>query len=138
MIKLDLKSAFCHIPVCPADWHLLGFTWLERFLHDVILGFGCHSAPYIFNLFAEGLHWILQWHIPAHLRHYLDDFLSIFKPNTPPAIVSDALQWMLSLSEKLIFRFQPSKIEGPSTCLDFLSIELESITMEACLGQTKL
>lgn len=82
MVKLDLERAFRHIPVRPADWHLLGFTWAQKLYHDVVLGFGVCSAPYIFNLFAEGLHWILQRHIPAKIRHYLDDFLQIFAPSS--------------------------------------------------------
>jgi len=138
LIKLDLESAFRHIPIRPADWHLLGFTWLEQYFFDIVLGFGCRSAPYIFNLFAEALHWILERHIPAHFCHYLDDFLSIFRPNTPPELVAEALEWMLGLGHQLGLRFQPSKIEGPATYLDFLGIELDSIAIEACLSDIKL
>jgi hypothetical protein len=82
LAKLDLKEAFHHIPVRPADWPLLGFTWENSFYHAIVLIFGIKSAPYIFNLFAEALHWIIQRHIPASLKHYLDDFLPIFPPST--------------------------------------------------------
>jgi len=35
-------------------------------------------APFLFNLFAEGLHWILQsWLQWDLLDHYLDDFILI-------------------------------------------------------------
>jgi hypothetical protein len=64
MVKLDLESAFRHIPVRRADWHLLGFTWDNKYFYDLVLGFGCRSALYIFNLFADALHWILQ-----HCQH---------------------------------------------------------------------
>lgn len=67
MIKLDLEVAFCHILVRAEDWPLLGFTWMGNLYYDIVLGFGCCSAPYIFNLFAKVLHWILQNNIPAHL-----------------------------------------------------------------------
>ncbi len=80
MVKLNLEQAFHQIPVRPEDWHLLGFTWAGKFYYDLVLCFGLRSAPYIFNLFAEALHWIIQRHIPAHIRHYLDDFLGIFSP----------------------------------------------------------
>ena len=62
LAKLDLKEAFHHIPMRPADWPLLGFTWQGSFYHAIILIFGIKSAPYIFNLFAEVLHWIIQRH----------------------------------------------------------------------------
>ncbi|KAJ3534181.1 hypothetical protein NMY22_g7033 [Coprinellus aureogranulatus] len=138
MIKLDLESAFRHIPVRQADWHLLGFTWDGNFFYDVVLGFGCRSAPYIFNLFGEGLHWIIQRTLPAFIRHYLDDFLTIFKPGTPLYIVRAALDWMLALGAQLGLQFQPAKIDGPSTQLEFLGLELDSQLMEVRLPPTKL
>ena len=78
MAKLDLKDAFHHIPVRTADWHLLGFHWGSKFFYLLVLAFGLKNTPYIFNIFAEALHWIILRHIPAALRHYLDDFLLIF------------------------------------------------------------
>jgi hypothetical protein len=138
MIKLDLESAFRHIPVRPADWHLLGFIWEDKLFHDVVLGFGCRSAPYIFNLFGEALHWIMQRHLPARIRHYLDDFLKIFLPETATESVHHALEWSLALGTQLGLRFQPSKIEGPSTKLEFLGLELDSEAMEVRLPSEKL
>ncbi|KAF7350192.1 Integrase/recombinase xerD [Mycena venus] len=138
LVKLDLESAFRHIPVRPEDWHLLGFTWDNQFYYDVVLGFGCRSAPYIFNLFAEALHWILQHHLPAFIRHYLDDFLKIFAPNIPLPQVEQALEWALALGEQLGLHFQPTKICGPATELEFLGIELDSLRLEARLPKEKL
>lgn len=80
LAKLDLKDAFHHIPVRAADWHLLGFKWNNAFYYAVVLSFGLKSAPYIFNLFAEALHWIIQRHIPATIKHYLDDFFGRISP----------------------------------------------------------
>jgi Reverse transcriptase (RNA-dependent DNA polymerase) len=81
MVKLDLKDAFCHIPICPADWYHLKFHWGGKFYYSIVLAFGLCSAPYIFNLFSEVLHWIIQHHIPAHICHYLDDFFLLFTPS---------------------------------------------------------
>ena len=138
MIKLDLESAFRHIPVRPADWHLLGFTWEDKFYYDVVLGFGCRSAPYIFNLFGEALHWIIQRHIPARIRHYLDDFLQIHPPSASATDAQSALQWSLDLGAELGLQFQPNKIDGPSMKLEFLGLELDSKAMEVRLPPSKL
>lgn len=100
--------------------------------------FGACSAPYIFNLFTEALHWILQHHLPAFIHHYLDDFLQIFAPHIPLNEVHAALEWTHSLSKSLGLRFQDSKAEGPMTCLEFLGIELNSQAMEAHLLTLKL
>jgi hypothetical protein len=138
LVKLNLESAFRHIPVRPEDWHLLGFTWESQFYHDLVLGFGCRSAPYIFNLFAEALHWILQRHLPAAIRHYLDDFRKVFAPNIPLLRVQQVLEWTLALGEQLGLHFQPTKTYGPSTTLEFLGIELDTVLMEARLPAEKL
>ena len=60
MAKLDLKDAYRHIPVRNSDWPLLGFHWEGKFYYPVVLMFSGKSAPYIFNMFAEALHWIIQ------------------------------------------------------------------------------
>ena len=138
MLKLDLESAFCHIPVCQADWPLLGFEWAGKFYYNLVLAFGAHSAPYIFNLFAEVLHWILQRNIPACICHYLDDFLSIFPPLTPIPLVQRSLLWALDLGAQLGLSFQPSKIVSPDSTVEFLGLELDSLAMEVQLPIDKL
>ncbi len=138
MVKLYLEQAFHQIPVCPEDWHLLGFTWAGKFYYNLVVCFGLCSAPYIFNLFAEALHWIIQHHIPAHIQHYLNDFLGIFSPEHSHDMVQNALAWMLALGRQLSLQFQPSKIDGPSTLIQYLGILLDSIKMEAHLPDTKL
>ena len=77
----------------------MGFKWLEEFYYPVVLMFGGKSAPYIFNLFAEALHWIIERHIPAALHHYLDDFLPIFKPSLTVERANVAVTWIEALAE---------------------------------------
>ena len=138
MAKLDLKDAFRHIPVRPADWHQMGFCWGGKFYYNVVLAFGLRSAPYIFNLFSEALHWIIQHHIPAHIRHYLDDFLLLFDPSFPPSRCSAAVEWVMGLGRELGLVFQDSKTVWPATQIEFLGLELDSVAMEARLPPDKL
>ena len=58
-VKRDLKDAFRHIPIATSDRWLLGFYcdgcyWMERYLP-----FGLRTAPFLFDLFAKALNWIL-------------------------------------------------------------------------------
>jgi hypothetical protein len=99
---------------------------------------GCRSAPYLFNLFAEALHWILQRHLPARIRHYLDDFLKIFASHIPLDIVNNALDWSLALGKQLGLRFQALKVFGPATQLAYLGLDLDTIAMEVRLPPEKL
>ncbi len=138
LAKLDLKDAFRHIPVRPADWNLLGCTWGGQFYYSIVLVFGAKSAPYIFNLFAEGFHWIAQRHIPASLRHYLDDFLPIFPPHTSLSRANAAVDWMTALGEELGFTIQDAKTIRPTLALEFLGLELDTDAMEARMPPDKL
>ncbi|PPQ83082.1 hypothetical protein CVT24_012140, partial [Panaeolus cyanescens] len=138
MAKLDLKEAFRHVPIRPDDWHHLGFSWKNQLYYCVVLTFGLRSAPYIFNLFAEALHWIIQHHIPARLRHYLDDFLLTFPPQDDPSFCHAAVEWVISLGRSLGLCFQDEKTLWPSHVVDFLGIELDSLRMEARLPTDKL
>lgn len=138
MAKLDLKEAFRHVPICPEDWHQMGFSWRRQLYYCVVLTFGLRSAPYIFNLFAEALHWIIERHIPAMLRHYLDDFFLIFRPDFDPTLAQHAVEWVMGLGRSLGLCFQDAKTVWPSTCVEFLGLELDSVAMEARLPTAKI
>ena len=138
LAKLDLKDAFHHIPVQPQDWRLQGFHWEGNFFFSSILIFGTKLVPYIFNLFTGVLHWIIQQHIPAALKHYLDDFLPIFQLSIGLHTANATVSWMQCRGKQLGLQFQESKTVHPCTCLEFLSIKLDLSKMEACLPASKL
>ena len=78
ILKRDIKDAFRNIPIAPHVQWLLGFTWDGKFYKETCLPFGLATAPFIFNLFAEAFHWMLQsWLNWDLLQHYLDDFIAI-------------------------------------------------------------
>ncbi|KAL7278212.1 hypothetical protein ACG7TL_008187 [Trametes sanguinea] len=138
LAKLDLKDAFRQIPVRQQDWPLLGCHWLGEFYYHVVLVFGAKSAPYIFNLFAEALHWIITRHIPATLRHYLEDFLPIFPPTISMSRANAAVEWVMGLGSQLGLEFPGVKTIFPCTALEFLGLELDTIAMEARMPADKL
>ena len=76
MDKIDIRHAFRICPLRSEDHELLGTYWEGFYFIDVQLPFGLRTAVFIFNSFADALHWILQSkHLIEHLLHYLDDFL---------------------------------------------------------------
>ena len=87
MLKRDFADAFRQIPVSPLDTPLLGFSFENRFYAERFLPFGLRTAPYIFNLFAEAFHWILEQHLQKisdkiRVIHYLDDFIILLPPGS--------------------------------------------------------
>ena len=116
----------------------MGFYWGGKFYYSIVLAFGLRSAPYIFNLFSEALHWIIQHHILAHIRHYLDDFFLLFNPSSKPSMCSAAVEWVMGLRRELGLVFQDSKTVWPTTQIEFLGLEFDSVAIEARLPPDKL
>lgn len=80
LLKRDMKDAFRIIPVAPHQRWLLGFFWRGTYYTECVLPFGLATAPFIFNLFAEAWHWILQSFLGwEFLEHYLDDSMAAFR-----------------------------------------------------------
>ena len=136
MNKIDLKNAFRLIPVRPKDWNLLGVCWHGQFYIDTCLPFGLRSTPHIFNEISTAIHWILQHSYSIqHLLHYLDDFFTAGPADSP--VCTRNLTAMLTLCDKINALIKMSKVEGPTTSLTFLGIQLNTITMEASISSEK-
>ena len=128
LAKVDIRNAFRWCPVRPSDWPRLGIEWHGMFYYDRVLPFGLHSAPFTFNSFADSIEWILQdtCHLDA-VMNYLHDFLGITGPSLALATAHRDLTLQL-----LVYISVPAaheKVEGPSTKLVFLGIELNTITL---------
>ena len=133
MMKRDLKSAFRHIPVSSSDHWLLIFEWQGKYYVDMFLPFGLRTAPRIFNLFSEALHWVFETLHGWNLTHYLDDFLFVFPPGTdvsPHSNVFDRTITTMGLSKA------PEKdLDGH--VVTHLGFEFDSINMEVRLPVNK-
>jgi hypothetical protein len=132
--KADLRGAFRHILVRMADWHLLGFSWEGQYYVEAFLPFGLRSAPFLYNMFAELLHWGCAAIGVDRLLHYLDDFLFL----EPPAAPSNALSRFEHLADFLGFSLNASKRVPPTTSLSFLGICLDTVSMSATLPPPKI
>lgn len=56
MVKCNLRDAFQHISVSPHDWWLLEFSWNDKTWINQFLSFGHQPLPFLFDLFAKGIH----------------------------------------------------------------------------------
>jgi len=141
LVKRDFESAFRHIPVSPLDTPLLGLYWQNTYYAEQYLPFGLRTAPYIFNLFAETFHWILEdelqrMALPAKIVHYLDDFLIIL----PPATTTDLNIYTTRFSElcqEVGLSIKESKNEE-GTIASFGGIEMDTENMVIRLPERKL
>ena len=136
MAKFDVECAYRNVAVHPEDRYLLGMKWRNAYFVDLVLPFGLRSAPFIFTAVADVIQWSLIYnHGVDFLRHYLDDFITLGPPGSPVCLHN--LQSCLQLCSELGLPLHPDKLEGPSTCLTILGIELDSIELQARLPENK-
>lgn len=134
--KLDLKSAYRMVPVHHLDQRFLGIRWQNSTFCDRALPFGLRSAPLIFTAVADGLAWAMGCNGIQHVIHYLDDFLLAGPPQTDVCTV--ALRVAVPLCAKLGLPVAPNKVEGPTTVLTFLGLEIDTLRLELRLPQDKI
>ena len=135
LVKADIKEAYRMLSIHPEDLGLLGIQWEGEFYTDKALPFGLRSAPKIFTAVADALQWILSIKGVKNLLHYLYDFIFVSKSK------EDAMankQILLHNFSKLEVPLEPSKLEGPVTCLSFLGIKVDSETLQLRLPSEKL
>ncbi|KAJ1037615.1 hypothetical protein NDA14_007815 [Ustilago hordei] len=65
--KSDLQDAFRHIVTCLYDARLLGLSFDGVSYHKNVLTFGGKSSPWLFNLYAEMVHWVVSSCLPSSL-----------------------------------------------------------------------
>ena len=136
LAKIDIKSAFRNVPVHPADRHLLGMMWKGQLFIDTVLPFGLRSAPKIFNCIADALQWIAKSQGVTYLEHFLDDYITVGAPGSMEC--DSNLATLISLCTILNLPLAAEKKEGPTTCLAFLGIEVDTERLELRLPAEKL
>jgi len=136
LAKIDIKSAFCLLPVHPADFHLLSMKWNKQIFVDTCLPFGLRSAPKQFNVLADLLPWILKQQQVIPFMHYLDDFLTMGPCYS--SVCANKLQIIKDTCSRLGTPLALEKLEGPSQCLAFYGITLDTKLVQASLPDDKL
>ena len=135
LVKADIKEAYRMIPIHPDDQSLLGVRWKGAMYIDKALPFEHRSAPKIFIAVADALQWILIKQGVKIVIHYLDDFILVAGSFVEAKYQKDIL---ISTCKALGVPLEPSKLEGPATCLQFVGIEFDTVALELCLPSVKL
>lgn len=141
ILKRDLKDAFRLVPIALSQRRLLGFTWDGQYYHENCLPFGLRTAPLLFNLFAEGLHWIFTatWTANAGvlMEHYLDDFITVL-PAKAPAYLKNLvpLRWTAVL--RFLGMIPNDAKDQQGTTVEILGVEINTLRMEARLSQKRI
>ena len=136
LAKIDIKHAFRLCPVRVQDFPLLGMVWRGQYYVDTRLPFGSRSSPYIFNTFADFLCWcIVYLCCIQYTLHYLDDFITA---HMNEACCSRNVSTILKLFQFLGVPIALDKLEGPSTTLTYLGIEIDTVAQIIRLPKDKV
>ena len=135
MVKADIQKAYRMVPVHAEDQHLLGVHWDGTVYIDRVLPFGLRSAPKLFSAVAGALQWILHKKGIEKGLHYLGDFILVVGSRHRAVHQKEII---LKSFEELKVPIEQSKLEGPSTCLSFLGIEIDMESMQLHLPSSKL
>ena len=134
--KLDVKSAYRLIPVHPHDRPLLGVRWKDQMYVDKMLPFGLRSAPKIFTAVADALEWCIRRRGVQHVEHYLDDFATYGPPQSTEC--QQNVDIIKSVCDELGVPLAEDKLEGPTTKLTLLGIEIDTVSATLRLPEAKL
>ena len=115
---------------------LQAVEWEGSLYVDPMLPFGLRLAPTIFSAVADALNWCLQRAGIHFIQHYLDDFIIVAPPHSEEC--QQAVQTMDTVCARLGVPMTPHKREGPTTCLVFLGIEIDTVAGELRLPEEKL
>ena len=125
-MKADTKESYRMVLVNPDNQFLPAVEWGNRIYIGIVLSFGLRLVPKNFSPIADAIHWILWHHGIPNLLHYLDDLNFVAKNPVETGTYKCSLVHIWS---DLGVPMELSKLEGPSSCLTFLGIEIDTITM---------
>ena len=124
MGKQDVKDAFKVLPIKPSDYYLLGFSFDNQFYFETTLPFGCRCSCLYFETFSSFI--LFEWNRRSSsllATKYLDDFFCTSK--TFDGVLED---WRVleSFAEEIGLPLAVEKKLGPTTCITYLGLEIDS------------
>ena len=102
--------------------------WEGQVFIDGVLPFGLQSAPLIFTALADAFEWVLKQEGTRWIFHYIDDFITIVEPDSEECALN--MVRIERIPNEVGLPIAEKKTEGPSACLTFLGIELDTRVME--------
>ena len=136
LAKMDIQSAYRIVPVHEEDRPLLGVKWRDQLYVDCALSFGLRSACKIFTSITDVVEWLATKQGAQGLAHYLDDYIVVGAPLSGEC--AQSLETLLEVCAELGIPVAVEKGQDPTTCLIFLGIEFDTVSMEIRLPKEKL
>ena len=140
LAKVDIKSAYRHIPLHPHSQQATGLQWTfkngeTRYMYDVKLPFGAKASPTIFHRISQAVKRMMyRWGFKMVVA-YQDDFLVIGHTQSECDMAWRAL---INLLKDLGLDINKNKLVAPCTKLTFLGKDIDTVACNLTLPQEKL
>ena len=139
MAKEDIKSAFRLLPIHPDDFELLGVKFEGKYYIDKCLPMGVRCAPAYFETFSTFIEYCARKRSQCeNIIHYVDDFLCVGSTHRERVPCHKMVQALRDVCTELGVPLAKEKSEGPTTCLTFLGLELDSVKMQVRVPLEKI
>jgi hypothetical protein len=136
LCKTDITSAFKLIPIVASQYHLFCIKWRGQYYYYTRLAFGSRSSCVIFDTLSQAICWIAMNNYGIDsIIHVLDDFLAI---DPPDYCAERTMALLLMIFGRLTIPIAEHKTMGPSTVMEYLGIELDTVNMQARLPANKV
>ena len=123
LVKLDISSCFLSFPIHPDDRHMFYCQAGGSFYQWLALVFGRKDAPRVVTQLLDVVSSALADAGLAHVR-YLDDYLLVATTRGRAWACAHAAA---SIIAAFGLALSVEKTEGPSTCLEFLGIVIDTV-----------
>ena len=129
--KTDITDAFKQLNIRRDQHHLYCIKWRGLYYYYVRLCFGLRSSLVLFDSLSRAVCWIARsnYEIP-YILHLLGDFLTIQPPST---IGHRTMALLTLLFNRLGIPLSKKTTAGPTTCLEYLGVVLDSDRLECRL-----
>jgi len=131
--KTDLSRAYRQLPVDPKDYKYLCYRWRGAFYVDTRLVFGLRSSAYVCQTTTSAVTFI-QKEKGYDVCNYLDDFGGAEVPEVADTAFADLQSTLASLG----LDESEQKAVPPTTCMTFLGIEFDTVSMTRRVPQFRL
>ena len=136
LAKVDVAEAFRILCLKPECYNLTGFKLKGSYFFDKCLCMGASSSCLTFQRFANSLLHILKHHYQiTKVVNVLDDFLLIGDSEKSCQLALDSLK---SLAELINLPLAPRKTVGPTQCLTFLGIQIDTVKRQLSIPPEKI
>ena len=133
--KLDISNCFLSFPLHENSYKYFVFRFHGKYYQFVRLPFGLSSAPRICTILLSVVQFVLERHHRLSLVRYLDDFLNVSKSSE---LASQHLSTAIRVLQQFGLVVNASKTEGPSTCIQFLGINIDSISRTLSISEQRI